>query len=94
MQKLSRIMSLAEFAALVSVPAVQAKPGMNGATTFTERIENVSTTGTLKLSSGGTAPAPNSPGAWVVQKMPSRLFASGKVQAGWGLEKQAEDGDP
>jgi len=61
---------------------------------FTVRVENVSTAGTIQLSSGMTAPAPNSPGAWVVQEKPARLFEAGKLQRGWGLEAQAEDGDP
>jgi len=65
-----------------------------GATTFTVRIENVSTPATLRLSDGTTAPAPNSPGAWVVQRKPGRLFEPGRTQRGWGLEAQAEDGDP
>src|SRR5947207_8030773 len=69
-------------------------PRMQGPTSFTVRIENVSTPSTLKLSNGSTAPAPNSPGAWVVQNKPGRLFEAGKLQAGWGLEPQAEDGDP
>jgi hypothetical protein len=29
-----------------------------------------------------------------VQGKPGRLFEAGKVQQGWGLEQQAEDGDP
>ena len=94
MHKLSRAFVLAALAAAVAVPSVMAKPALKGQTTFTVRIENVSTPATLKLTAGGTAPAPNSPGAWVVQDMPSRLFQSGKVQAGWGLEMQAEDGNP
>jgi hypothetical protein len=83
-------------AALVvsAAPALAAPARMKGQTTFTVRIENVSTTGTLRLSSGGTAPAPNSPGVWVVQDKPARLFEPGKVQPGWGLEMQAEDGNP
>lgn len=70
------------------------KDAMKGQMSFTVRIENVSTPATLKLSNGMTAPAPNSPGAWVVQEKPARLFEAGKLQRGWGLEMQAEDGDP
>lgn len=66
----------------------------SGEMPFTVRIENVSTTSTLQSKSGMTAPAPNSPGAWVVQVKPGRLFATGQVQKGWGLEAQAEDGNP
>src|SRR6266516_3374487 len=83
---------------LVAVPALGVaaprKAPMQAQTSFTVRIENVSTPSTLKLSNGATAPAPNSPGAWVVQAKPGRLFEAGKVQRGWGLEAQAEDGDP
>lgn len=79
---------------LAAVPVVAAAAPMKGMTQFTVRIENVSTTSTLKLSNGSTAPAPNSPGAFVVQEKPGRLFEAGKVQRGWGLEMQAEDGNP
>lgn len=94
MHKISRALALSALAALVAVPSVMAKPGAKGQATFTVRIENVSTTGTLKLTSGGTAPAPNSPGVWVIQDRAARLFTPGQRQAGWGLEMQAEDGDP
>jgi hypothetical protein len=67
---------------------------MKSGTTFTVRIENVSTPTTLKSASGQTAPAPNSPGVWVVHRVPAPLFAVGKPEPGWGLEAQAEDGNP
>jgi hypothetical protein len=79
---------------LAATPMLSLAGPMQGSTTFTVRIENVSTPSTLKLSNGTTAPAPHSPGVWVVQERPARLFVSGKVQPGWGLETQAEDGDP
>ena len=79
---------------LAALPAAVSAAPMKGQTLFTVRIENVSTTSTLKLSNGSTAPAPNSPGVFVVQEKPGRLFEAGKVQPGWGLEMQAEDGDP
>ncbi|HEY3215280.1 MAG TPA: spondin domain-containing protein [Candidatus Eisenbacteria bacterium] len=63
-------------------------------TTFTVRIENVSSPSTLHSASGMTAPAPNSPGLWVVHTRPARLFKAGKPDLGWGLEPQAEDGNP
>jgi hypothetical protein len=94
MTKTTKIFVLAALSALAVAPVAIAKPAMKGMTTFTVRIENVSTPATLRLSSGGTAPAPNSPGVWVVQEKPSRLFEPGKRQAGWGLEMQAEDGNP
>jgi hypothetical protein len=61
---------------------------------FTVRIENVSTTMTLHLSNGETAPAPNSPGVWAITRLKNPLFTVGQYDAGLGLEQQAEDGDP
>jgi hypothetical protein len=63
-------------------------------TTFHVRIENVSTGATLRSSSGETAPAPNSPGLWVVHTSKRVVFTSGKLDRGQGLEAQAEDGNP
>lgn len=67
---------------------------MTARTTFTVRIENVSTPTTLRSSTGATAPAPNSPGLWVVHTGTRVLFTEGKLDRGAGLEAQAEDGDP
>ena len=63
-------------------------------TTFHVRIENVSTATTLRSSKGETAPAPNSPGLWVVHTGKHIVFTSGKIERGAGLEAQAEDGNP
>jgi len=63
-------------------------------TTFTVRIENVSTAATLKLSNGQTAPAPNAPGLWLVHSEPEPLFTAGAKDRGKGLEQLAEDGNP
>lgn len=63
-------------------------------TTFTVRIENVSTPTTLRSSTGATAPAPNSPGLWVVHSGKHVVFAEGKPDRGAGLEAQAEEGNP
>lgn len=63
-------------------------------TTFTVRIENISSPATLKLSNGESAPAPNSPGVWVVNHGVTPLFVPGKVESGKGLEVQAEQGNP
>ena len=63
-------------------------------TTFTVRIENVSTPTTLRSATGETAPAPNSPGLWVVHTGKQVVFASGKLDRGAGLESQAEEGNP
>lgn len=62
-------------------------------TTFVVRVENVSTPATLKLSAGGTAPAPNSPGLWAVFTDKNPFFTAGQA-APAGLEWQAEDGNP
>ena len=61
---------------------------------FTVRIENVSTGMTLHLSNGETAPAPHSPGVWTVTRTRNPLFRIGQFDAGLGLERQAEDGNP
>jgi hypothetical protein len=79
---------------VASLAAVAQAAPAGGEISFTIRIENVSTGSTLRSASGMTAPAPNSPGAWVVQVKPGRLFATGQLQRGWGLEAQAEDGNP
>ncbi len=63
-------------------------------TTFHVRIENVSTATTLRSTSGDTAPAPNSPGLWIVHTGKRVVFTSGKLDRGIGLEAQAEDGNP
>src|SRR5437667_11028650 len=63
-------------------------------TTFTVRIENVSTASTLRLSNGQTAPAPNAPGLWVEHDEPDPLFTAGVKDRDQGLERLAEDGNP
>jgi hypothetical protein len=65
-----------------------------GKTTFTVHIENVSTPTTLRSVSGATAPAPHSPGLWIVHTSKPPVFTAGKPDRGTGLESQAEDGDP
>lgn len=96
MSRVSLVASLA-----VAVPMLvhaQAGPmdrmGMRGATMFTVRVENVSTAQTLKLSTGGTAPAPTAPVLWVLHTTDDPLFTEGRVDRGWGLERLAEDGNP
>jgi hypothetical protein len=63
-------------------------------TTFHVRIENVSTPTTLRSASGDAAPAPHSPGLWIVHTAKHVVFTSGKLDRGVGLEAQAEDGNP
>lgn len=65
-----------------------------GPTTFTVRVENVSTQGSLVLSSGDTAPAPTAPVLWAVATGSAPLFSTGAADRGLGLESLAEDGDP
>jgi hypothetical protein len=77
----------------LSVPAYGADLSSD-AVTFKVRIENVSTGNTLKTSDGKTAPAPNSPGVWVIHTGKSPLFVTGKPEMGRGLEQQAEEGNP
>src|SRR5215469_7780413 len=64
------------------------------ATKFTIRVENVSTPTTLKLSTGGSAPAPTAPGLWALTDQGNPLFTPGAADRGWGLESLAEDGNP
>ena len=66
----------------------------NGGTSFTARIENVSTDTTLMLNGGGTAAVPLAPGVFVVHTAPAPLFTVGSDDRGAGLEAIAEDGDP
>ena len=77
---------LAVLVSAASARGVMAGPMKGHATTFTVRIENVSTTETLKSMNGATAPAPNSPGLWVVHRGAAPVFASGKLDRGQGLE--------
>jgi hypothetical protein len=83
-----RVLSLA-----LLVPALVG-PTKPGRTTFTIRIENVSSATTLRLSSGQTAPAPTAPVLWVVHRGHAPIFTEGKRDRGVGLERLAEDGDP
>lgn len=66
----------------------------NGGTSFTARIENVSTSTTLTLSDGSTVAVPLSPGVFVVHTAPAPLFTAGEADRGEGLEGIAEDGSP
>lgn len=77
----------------LATSAMADEAGVNK-TTFTIHIENVSTPATLRSSSGATAPAPNSPGLWIVHTAKQPVFTAGKLDRGQGLESQAEDGDP
>ncbi|NIN73060.1 MAG: hypothetical protein GTO46_14255 [Gemmatimonadetes bacterium] len=65
-----------------------------GQTSFTVRIENVSTNTTLMTSDAGTQAVPLAPGVWVVHGGDAPLFTVGQADYGDGLEALAEDGDP
>lgn len=79
-----------------TAPLMSAGPGAAMAlpTTFTVRIENVSTPSTLKLSNGTSAPAPTAPVLWLVHSGTDPIFSDGQTDRGLGLESLAEDGDP
>lgn len=64
----------------------------DGGTTFTFRIENVSTEGTLDTPDGSVA-VPLSPGAWAVHTDAATFYDLG-APASAGLEDIAEDGSP
>ena len=66
----------------------------NGGTSFTARIENVSSMTTLEISGGMTVPVPLAPGTFVIHTDPAPLFTVGEADRGEGLEGIAEDGDP
>ena len=62
---------------------------------FTATLENVSDETTLMLSDGTSAPAPFSPGIFVVHPDGATpIFQLGVPETGTGLEAQAEDGSP
>jgi hypothetical protein len=61
---------------------------------FTIRVENVSTTETLKPSDGSMQAVPIAPVAWVVHTNTSPIFTSEMADRGLGLESLAEDGSP
>lgn len=66
----------------------------HGGTSFTARIENVSTTATLMLPDGSTVAVPLAPGVFVIHTEPAPLFTAGAPDRGEGLEAVAEDGVP
>src|SRR5947199_8871161 len=61
-------------------------------TTFTVRIENVSTASTLRLSNGQTAPAPNAPGRWVGRDETDAVFTAEATGLDQRLLRLAGDG--
>jgi hypothetical protein len=71
---------------------VPAGAGSRPATRFTVRIENVSTTSTLPLSSGGAMAILLSPVVWAVHTAGNPLLTPGQLEPGLGLEGLAEAG--
>jgi hypothetical protein len=88
-----RLTNLALLAALAPAPLL-AQYATGREVQFTVRIENVSTTQTLKLSNGKTAPAPTAPLLWTITDAGNPLFTPGAKDRGQGLEQLAEDGNP
>src|SRR4051812_22190364 len=80
-------------ALLVSIPALAQEGGAH-AVRFSIRVENVSTSQTLTLSNGSTAPAPTAPILWTISKTGTPPFTAGTPDRGQGLEALAEDGNP
>lgn len=62
------------------------------ATGFMVRIENISDSTTLPVSTGGSVAVPLAPGVFVVHMDDAPLFTSGQPDPGMGLEGLAEDG--
>ena len=75
---------------VAGVLRVTITPGANSS--FTVRIDNVSTATTLATSNGARQAVPLSPGAWVVHTAAGPLFTTGAPDRGKGLEAIAEDG--
>lgn len=88
------LIRLAALSALLTPLPVLAQYGAGRESKFTIRVENVSTTQTLKLADGTTAPAPTAPILWTITDEGNPLFTVGKRDRGQGLEQLAEDGNP
>ena len=89
-----RLLLLGPLAA--SLAACSATMGqMQGATSFTVRVQDVSTPTTLATPGGPSAavPVPLSPGVWVVHGGANPIWTAG-AKASNGVERIAEDGDP
>jgi hypothetical protein len=81
-------------AALLAPATLAAQYSAGREVHFTVRVENVSTAKTLKLSTGATAPAPTAPLLWTLTDEGNPIFTPGQYDAGHGLERLAEDGNP
>jgi hypothetical protein len=89
-------MSLVRSAALVAAGIVLARgASAQDAARFTIRVENISQGEVLKLSNGKTAPFVSAPVLWVVHSTSTNpIFTAGQPDAGLGLERLAEAGNP
>jgi hypothetical protein len=85
---------LATLAATALVAGLAAPAAAQDGTTFTVRIENVSSADGQMASDGTKFPFALSPGLWVVHDKEVRLFKEGASAGRNGLEMQAEDGNP
>lgn len=80
---------------LATAPGAWAQGAANTATTFTIRVENITSGETLKLSNGKSAPFVSAPVLWAVHTGSTNpIFAGGQPDAGQGLETLAETGNP
>jgi hypothetical protein len=89
-------MSLVRSAALVAAGIVLARgASAQDATKFTIWVENISQGEVLKLSNGKTAPFVSAPVLWVIHSTTTNpIFTAGQPDAGLGLERLAETGNP
>jgi hypothetical protein len=89
-------MSLVRSAALIAAGIVLARgASAQDAARFTIRVENISQGEVLKLSNGKTAPFVSAPVLWVVHSTSTNpIFTAGQPDAGLGLERLAETGNP
>jgi hypothetical protein len=89
-------MSLVRSAALVAAGIALARgASAQDATRFTIRVENISRGEVLKLSNGKAAPFVSAPVLWVVHSTSTNpIFTAGQPDAGLGLERLAETGNP
>ena len=82
-------------AASASTSPPRRSPPRTDATTFTIRVENISKGEVLSLSNGKTAPFVSAPVLWAIHTGAANpIFTGGQPEAGNGLERLAETGNP